>query len=217
LACDTAFEKICASEFCFTAFGDPTRRNHLRRIGAIGTGSDLHREKFVRTQKGNGSNMSPKSTATRAAEEHDILSEYHLEERFSFLVNRVAVGVVEIFSRDALKFGISIPMWRVLAVLIDGGQMRLVDIAKLTSIDASSLSRITDAMHAKRIISRTRSRQNRRELVISATERGKEIARALVPTALSYEGYMTEGVSAADIETTKNTLRKMFARLQEII
>ncbi len=161
--------------------------------------------------------MSPKSTANRAVESHDILSEYRLEERFSFLVNRVAVGVVELFSRDALKFGISIPMWRVLAVLIDGGQMRLVDIAKLTSIDASSLSRITDAMHAKRIISRSRSRQNRRELVIAVPERGKEIARALVPTALSYEGYMIEGMSQSDIEITKNALRRMFARLEEII
>jgi MarR family transcriptional regulator, organic hydroperoxide resistance regulator len=141
--------------------------------------------------------------------------DYSLDDHISYLINRVGIGLATLFSRDAEQFGMNIPMWRVLAVLIDKGEQRLIDLSELTAIDPSTLSRITDAMHSKRIISRVRSRLNRRELVISATDRGREIAQELIPAAVRYEDHISSGISHADIETTKRTLRRMFLQLKE--
>ena len=151
----------------------------------------------------------PQSKSTAA------VPEYHLDDHISYLINRVGIGLASLFSRDAEQFGMNIPMWRVLAVLIDKREQRLIDLAELTAIDASTLSRITDAMHAKRIISRVRSRLNRRELVISASEHGREIARALIPAAVRYENQISNGIPEADIEVTKRTLRRMFSQLAD--
>jgi len=69
-------------------------------------------------------------------------------------------------------------------------------------------------MQKRRIISRVRSRSNRRELVISATNLGREIACTLIPAAGRIESLATEGISAEDIETTKQTLRRMYLQLK---
>ena len=50
--------------------------------------------------------------------------------------------LVAAFSHEAEKFGLSVPMWRVLAVLAEDGEQRQIDVAQRTSIDASTLSRL---------------------------------------------------------------------------
>src|ERR1700745_3350149 len=60
-----------------------------------------------------------------------------------YLVNRVGTIVAEQFGEHTLApHRLSIAMWRVMAVLASEGSQRQIDLADLTSIDASTLSRI---------------------------------------------------------------------------
>jgi DNA-binding MarR family transcriptional regulator len=104
-------------------------------------------------------------------------------------------------------------MWRVIAVLTEMGEQRLVDLSVTTSIDASTLSRLAEAMQANRLIAKVRSKQNRRELVLTIAPRGKELADLIAPVASAYETRLTDGLSAADLATTRNVLRHMFKQL----
>jgi DNA-binding MarR family transcriptional regulator len=138
---------------------------------------------------------------------------FELNELLPYLVNRVAGATTQLFSRDIAQFGLSVPMWRVIAVLSEMGEQRLVDLSVTTSIDASTLSRLAEAMQANRLIAKVRSKQNRRELVLTIAPRGKELADLIAPVASAYETRLTDGLSAADLATTRNVLRHMFKQL----
>ena len=65
-----------------------------------------------------------------------------LGDYLPYLVNRVGARIAASFTRELEPYSLSLPMWRVLAVLAQAGEQRQIDLAELTSIDASTLSRL---------------------------------------------------------------------------
>ena len=64
-----------------------------------------------------------------------------------YLINRVGFALVESFTADALTpNGLSIAMWRVLAALSNNGEQRQIDLVTMTSIDASTMSRLVSRL-----------------------------------------------------------------------
>lgn len=80
-----------------------------------------------------------------------------------YLVNRVGVIIAEQFGAKELAPRMTIAMWRVMVVLAEKGDQRQVDLSSLTTIDASSLSRLVTRMTTVRLVSRTRSTNSSRE------------------------------------------------------
>ena len=67
-----------------------------------------------------------------------------------YLINRVGFALVESFTTDALTpNGLSIAMWRVLAALSNRGEQRQIDLVDMTSIDASTMSRLVTPARAQ--------------------------------------------------------------------
>jgi DNA-binding MarR family transcriptional regulator len=75
----------------------------------------------------------------------------------------------------------TIAMWRVMVVLAEKGDQRQVDLSSLTTIDASSLSRLVTRMTTVRLVSRTRSTNSSREVVVKLTTKGHTIVARLFP------------------------------------
>jgi DNA-binding MarR family transcriptional regulator len=93
------------------------------------------------------------------------------------------------------------------------GEQRLVDLSIMTSIDASTLSRLSEAMQTERLIAKVRSKHNRRELVLTIAPRGKKLAELLAPVARRYETRLTDGLPASDLAVTRRVLKHMFEQL----
>src|SRR5579884_3813430 len=93
----------------------------------------------------------------------------HLQDFLPYLLNRAGMRIGTMFSRDVAPYGITLPMWRVLLELWHKGEHRLGELAVLTSIDISTLSRLLVAMQRKRLIVRRRSGLDRRALSLSLT------------------------------------------------
>jgi DNA-binding MarR family transcriptional regulator len=140
----------------------------------------------------------------------------HLDNYLPYLINRVGNILVQLFSRDLAPFRLSVPMWRVIAVLAERGEQRLIDLSIMTSIDASTLSRLTEAMQRKQLVARQRSRHSKREVVVSIAPRGVELVSILGPIALAYEREMTAGLRASDLASTRRALRGVFDRLAKL-
>jgi hypothetical protein len=69
-------------------------------------------------------------------------SRLDLGDYLPYLVNRVGSIIADQFGEEALTpHGLSIAMWRVMAALASTGGQRQIDLADLTSIDSSTLSR----------------------------------------------------------------------------
>src|SRR6516164_1623549 len=81
-----------------------------------------------------------------------------LGDYLPYLANRVGNIIADQFGATALSpHGLSIAMWRVMAVLAANGSQRQTDLADLTSIDSSTLSRMVTRLVRMRLVTRTRS------------------------------------------------------------
>jgi MarR family transcriptional regulator, organic hydroperoxide resistance regulator len=140
-------------------------------------------------------------------------AQLHLDDFLPYLINRVGVALVARFTELALaQHQLSIDMWRVLAALSDNGR-RQVDLAGMTSIDASTISRMVTRLAHKRLVKRSRSRTNGREVVVELTVRGKALVDQLIPVALSVESLAASAMRARDLARIKWLLRRMYANL----
>jgi DNA-binding MarR family transcriptional regulator len=131
-----------------------------------------------------------------------------------YLVNRVGVAMVASFTANALKaHQLSIDMWRVLAVLAHGGEQRQVDLAARTSIDASTISRIVTRLARMGLVTRRRSQNSNREVVVALTPKGGALVQRLIPVALELEAAASAGVAPKDMAVVKRALRRFYENL----
>jgi DNA-binding MarR family transcriptional regulator len=137
----------------------------------------------------------------------------NLEDHVPYLVNRAGNLVIQLFSRDLAQWDVTVPMWRILAVLGEHGPQRLVDLALLTSIDVSTLSRTVGTMVRRGLINRGVASDNRREVVIAIAPQGRKILDKALPSAIRYEQSLISGLPKKDVEATKRVLAAVFERL----
>ena len=73
-----------------------------------------------------------------------------LSDYLPYLINRIGAAFVAGYEQDLAQHGVSIAMWRVLAGLSTSGKQRQIDVAEITSIDVSTMSRlITRLVHSR--------------------------------------------------------------------
>ena len=140
----------------------------------------------------------------------------NLDNYLPYLVNRVGNIIAEQFGREALApYGLSIPMWRVMAVLASKGSQRQIDLAEYTSIEVSTLSRIVTRLVRSGVVSRTRSTRNTREVVVKLTPKGNAQVARLIPIAHEYETAAIAGLRPEELAALKNALRRIFANMRD--
>jgi MarR family transcriptional regulator, organic hydroperoxide resistance regulator len=137
-----------------------------------------------------------------------------LSEHLPYLINRVGSALVARFSADALAGAhLSIASWRVLAVLSNNGGLRQTDLAEMTSIDASTLSRLITRLVRDGLVKRTRSKTDSREVAVELTRKAKTLMTKLIPIASGLQNAATQKLSKQDLATLKRVLRKMHDNL----
>lgn len=137
-----------------------------------------------------------------------------LDDFLPYLINRVGVALVARFTERALaRHQVTIDTWRVLAALSDNGSQRQVDLAGMTSIEASTISRLVTRLVHRELVNRSRSRTNGREVVVELTARGKTLVNQLIPVALAVESSAIGAVGARDLARIKQVLNSMYANL----
>jgi DNA-binding MarR family transcriptional regulator len=131
-----------------------------------------------------------------------------------YLINRVGFALVASFTGRALvRNDLSIAMWRVLAALSNNGEQRQIDLAAMTSIDASTLSRLVTRLVRRGLVSRSRSQRSNREVVVELTPRGRALVRRLIPVAKDLERTAIAGLSGRELEAVKRALRRMYRNM----
>lgn len=139
-----------------------------------------------------------------------------LGDYLPYLTNRVGMIVAEQFADDALAtHGLSIVMWRVMAVLASKGSQRQIDLADLTSIEVSTLSRLVSRLVRKGLVTRTRSTNSNREVTVKLGPKGQSLVSHLIPIALDFEAAAIAGLSAKDIAVLKRCLRRMYGNMKK--
>lgn len=141
---------------------------------------------------------------------------YRFTQSLPYLLNRVGVRMGELFGRELAADGLTVPMYRVLAALSEGGDQRLTDLNAMTSVEMTTLSRLVATMERRRLVLRRRPKDNLRTVQISLTSAGRNLAERLLPRASHYEQTALRNLGAMESETLKATLVSVYRNLDAI-
>lgn len=141
---------------------------------------------------------------------------FDLGRYLPYLINRAGARLAVEFGREIRRYGIGVQEWRVLAALAASGGQRLSDIAALTSIDISTLSRLISRMVRAGLLSRGRAEEDRREIAVSLTPKGRRTTQAIIPVARRYERITLAGFRPAEEAALKDLLVRVYANLEAL-
>ena len=139
-----------------------------------------------------------------------------LDELLPYLVNRLGPKVEAGFAGPLRANGITLPMWRVLAVLRVAGPQGLNDLGAGTSLPLSTLSRLVGDMVSRGLLSRVRKPDDARAVEVDLTARGRAVADAVTPLARRYEAAMARGFSDAELSELRRLLSRLYANMDGI-
>ena len=107
-----------------------------------------------------------------------------LPYRLSVLSNRVSSAIARQYSE---RFGLTIPEWRVMAVLGGTPDLSARDVAERTAMDKVQVSRAVESLMRARRVARVADREDGRITRLSLTPKGRAIYDDVVPLALHLE------------------------------
>ena len=137
---------------------------------------------------------------------------YRLTEAFPYLLNRGCV----LFTRRLAAADLTLSMYRVLAALWEKDDQRLGDLAEVTSVEPSTLSRMVGKLVGRGLVSRGRPENNGRTVGIGLTTSGKKLVERFIPLATQHEDVSLQGFKSADIARLKADLIAVYRNLDAI-
>jgi len=124
-----------------------------------------------------------------------LVLEDFLPYRLSILSNRVSRAIA---ARYADTFGLSIPEWRIIAVLGRRPGLTAKEIAEATEMDKVAVSRaVAKLVESKRVAARA-DRDDARRQILSLTAQGESVHARIAPIALASEQRLLAALDARE-------------------
>jgi DNA-binding MarR family transcriptional regulator len=136
-----------------------------------------------------------------------------LPYRLSVLTNLVSGTIAGAYQR---RLGLSIPEWRVLAVLARYPGLSAAEVAGRTRMDAVAVSRAVARLLAAGRLRRTTSRDDRRRSVLSVSATGAAVYRKVAPIALGYERELLAALEPDERAALERVLDLLTTRAQAL-
>jgi len=132
------------------------------------------------------------------------------------LLPRVVAAGFEMQDRALAPIGLTARQALILLSCDLGEAGTAAELAELYGLEASSITRLVDRLEKKRLIERTRSREDRRKTILSLTQRGqaalKEAVRIATPNAIA----MWKGVSEKERKSLAVIINKVLKNLEQM-
>ena len=116
--------------------------------------------------------------------------------RLSVASNRVSAAVATAY--QAL-FGLSIPQWRLIAVIAEGAGLTQQALGARTQMDKVTVSRAAVALVDRGLVARRDNPGDARSHLLSLTAAGRLLYASVAPKALELEAQIFEGFSKAEL------------------
>jgi DNA-binding MarR family transcriptional regulator len=136
-----------------------------------------------------------------------------LPYRLSVLSNTVSTAIAAAYSK---RFGLTIPEWRVVAVLADNPGLSAAEIAARTAMDKVAVSRAVAALLARRAIARSTSQHDRRRSHLELSPIGHKVYAEVVPFARAYEHELLAPLTREERASLDRILHVLLGRAAEI-
>jgi DNA-binding MarR family transcriptional regulator len=142
------------------------------------------------------------------------VSGLHIESYVPYLVNRAATAMLNYSAVEFEKLGLTVPQWRILLALWQHPDSRFGELARLTSIEPPTLSRLLNGMTKSRLVKRRRSEEDTRNVNVSLTPAGAALFQKTIPFAEDVNSHYVEGLSASDLRVLRRALATIYENVQ---
>jgi DNA-binding MarR family transcriptional regulator len=147
------------------------------------------------------------------AKESTLELDRFLPYRLSVLSNIVSTAISGAYEK---RFGLTIPEWRVMAVLATTPGLSAAEVAQRTAMDKVAVSRAVASLLRERRIVRQTARADRRRSLLRLSAAGEKVYAQVVPMALDYERDLLAPLSRKDRAVVDRVIRTLLGRAAEI-
>ncbi len=139
----------------------------------------------------------------------DLRLEDFLPYRLAVLSSTVSTTVARAYDK---RFGVSIPEWRVIAVLGRFPGLSAVEVAERTLMDKVAVSRAVTKLIKSGRIDREFDDTDKRRSILNLSEDGKKLHDEIAALALQFERDLLLGFSAEELENLNGIMERLLAR-----
>lgn len=157
-------------------------------------------------------NMKPGNGAAKNTNSQFVLEQF-LPYRLSILSNTVSNTIAREYRE---LFGLSIPEWRVMAVLGHFGPTSAGGVAERTAMDKVTVSRAVSQLTGQKFIKSETDPADRRRSILKLTARGARTHQKIVPLARVRESELAEALTVKERRSLDTLLSKLQQRASEI-
>src|SRR5437868_435491 len=153
-------------------------------------------------------NPSPNLPAAQSETEPELELERFLPYRLSVLINRISTAIARVYAR---RFRLTVPEWRVMAVLGRFGAMSANAVCERTAMDKVRVSRAVARLAASGRLARRTDPADRRRSVLALTPAGRAVYEEIGPLALAVERRLLAPLDPRDRVDLDRVLTKLEA------
>jgi DNA-binding MarR family transcriptional regulator len=139
----------------------------------------------------------------------ELILEEFLPYRLAVLSHTVSSKIAGVYEE---RFQVSIPEWRVIAILGRFPGLSAVEVAQRTMLDKVAVSRAVTKLIKSGRLDREFADADRRRSILNLSEEGRRIHDEIAPLALRFERDLLHGISAEDFERFNLVMERLVAR-----
>jgi DNA-binding MarR family transcriptional regulator len=143
--------------------------------------------------------------------------ELHLERflpyRLSLLANTVSTAIADAYSA---RHDMTIPEWRVMAVLAHAPGLSAAEVAERTAMDKVAVSRAVARLLRSRRLRRRQTATDRRRSRLELSAAGREVYGRIAPWALHYERELLKALTPQELRLLDVALARLLDKARSI-
>ena len=139
----------------------------------------------------------------------ELILEEFLPYRLSVLSHTISTNIARVYEK---RFGVSIPEWRVIAILGRFPGLSAVEVAERTLMDKVAVSRAVTKLVKNGRIDRQFADADRRRSILNLSEEGRKVHNEIAPLALQFERELLQDISEEDYETYNSILDRLLSK-----
>jgi len=135
--------------------------------------------------------------------------EYDFKESIGYAVAMANRALRKALDAELGRYGITFSQWQVLACLALESEVSQVKLAELIGVEGPTLVRILDRMEQRGWIRRKVSSRDRRQKLISPTQKVEGVWKRMTECAHGVRNEAVKGISSKDVVNLQRLLKKI--------
>ena len=145
--------------------------------------------------------------------DNELRLENFLPYQLAVLSNTVSTTVARAYDK---RFKVSIPEWRVIAILGRFPGLSAVEVAERTMMDKVAVSRAVTKLIKNGRIEREFADADRRRSILNLSAEGKNLHDEIAKVALRFERDLVDGFSEEEVKSLTSIMERLMARAKLI-